>query len=180
MSTMFVKMNRDKKGQKKTPSSHNIKNDRSASLVSLDAVKNTQSRVSLAAIHSSDFSVKHFLETNGFNLDNVKNYVRVDDATIRGYLQKLSHRWKVWNRRWFVFDWRAGTLIYYKNNKEHGAAQVIPFRHIIAVSADSSSRSEPKFCLKTTQKTYLLMAPSYDVFRIWFDFLALVVEQKDK
>lgn len=112
--------------------------------------QNTQSRVSLAAIHSSDFSVKHFLETNGFNLDNVKNYVRVDDATIRGYLQKLSHRWKVWNRRWFVFDWRAGTLIYYKwvhqlrpfffsyfqrlfdwakilplgrNNKEHGAAQ---------------------------------------------------------
>ncbi|OWA52436.1 hypothetical protein BV898_16891 [Hypsibius exemplaris] len=181
MSTMFVKMNKEKKPRK------NIQKERSrsASLASVDAVVNSkqnniQSRVSLAQVHSSDFSVRSFLEMNGFNLESAKVYVRVDDTTIRGYLQKLSHRWKVWNRRWFVFDWRAGTLIYYKTNKEHGSAQVIPFRHILAVSSDSSSKSEPKFCLKTVQKTYLLMAPTPDVFRIWFDFLSLVIEQKDK
>ncbi len=39
---------------------------------------------------------------NGFNLETAKVYVKVDDTTIRGYLQKLSHRWKVWNRRWYV------------------------------------------------------------------------------
>ncbi|XP_055333470.1 pleckstrin homology-like domain family B member 1 [Paramacrobiotus metropolitanus] len=185
MSTMFVKFDKkEKKPRKNANLTHAASKDRSrsSSVASLDvhAIPKNHSRVSLSHIHSSEFNLRGYLESTGVNVDASKSYVRVEDSTIRGYLQKLSHRWKVWNRRWFVLDWRAGTLIYYKTNKEHGSAQVIPFRHIMGVSTDSSSRSEPKFCLKTTQKSYVLMAPTAEVLRIWLDFLMLVIDNKDK
>ena len=87
-----------------------------------------------------------------------------------------GNKFKTWSKRWFVFDRNKRTFLYYADRGEGKAKGGAYFRAIEEVYVDhlnSVKSPNPKvtFCVKTTERTFYLMAPSPETMRIWVDVI---------
>lgn len=131
-----------------------------------------------------DLDLRQFIESSGHRLDGGgagASQVQVTPSTCRGFLVKLGRRFHLWHRRWFVFDRQRRSVSYYSDETERRVRGCILFGSIENVFVDHLRKvrsPSPKltFCLKTTAKTLVLMAPSAEAMRIWIDVLVTGAE----
>lgn len=126
-------------------------------------------------MRNKDFDLIQHIESSGHNIDGCPHVV-MTSMTCRGYLNKMGSKFKKWNRRWFVFDRKKRSLLYYSDKSESKPRGGIYFQAITEVYVDHlhSSRSPtPKltFCVKTLDRTYYLQAPTPEAMRIWVDVI---------
>ena len=137
-------------------------------------------------IRNENFDLRGHIESAGHQLDQCTHLLLSPDSC-RGYLQKLSGNHQntsaavksfrsKWNKRWFVFDRNKRALIYYTDKSESKAKGGVYFQSIEEVYVDhlnhvKSPNAKVTFCMKTTERTYFLMAPSPEAMRIWVDVI---------
>ena len=137
-------------------------------------------------IRNEHFDLRAHIESAGHQLDQC-SHVHLNPDSCRGYLQKLSGNHQntsaavksfrsKWNKRWFVFDRNKRAIIYYTDKSETKAKGGVYFQSIEEVYVDhlnhvKSPNAKVTFCMKTTERTYFLMAPSPEAMRIWVDVI---------
>ena len=137
-------------------------------------------------IRNEHFDLRGHIESAGHQLDQC-SHIFLSPDSCRGYLQKLSGNHQntsaavksfrsKWNKRWFVFDRNKRALIYYTDKSESKAKGGVYFQSIEEVYVDhlnhvKSPNAKVTFCMKTTERTYFLMAPSPEAMRIWVDVI---------
>lgn len=121
-----------------------------------------------------NFDLRAHIETAGHQIE-LCHHIILNSCACRGYLRKQGARFKSWNRRWFVFDRNKRTLVYYGDKSESRAKGGIYFHAIEEVYVDHQtnvkSDSRVTFCMKTSDRKYVLMAPSPEAMRIWVDVI---------
>ncbi|CAF3642028.1 unnamed protein product [Rotaria sordida] len=129
-------------------------------------------------IRSADFNLRAHIEGAGHFLNSP--YISLTSTSCRGYLYKMGGiKFKIWNRRWFVFDRHRRSLFYYQDKNETKLRGCIYFQSIVEVYVDhlqsSSLRSpEPReatFIVKTIERPYYLVAPTVELMRLWVDVI---------
>ena len=94
----------------------------------------------------------------------------------RGYLLKMGQKFKIWNKRWFVFDRQKRTLCYYNDRHETKLRGSIYFQSINEVYVDhmrtiKSPEAKSTFVVKTFDRNYYFVAPTSEIMRIWVDVI---------
>ena len=129
---------------------------------------------------SAILDLRQFVESSGHNLSQSGVHVEVTSTSCRGFLSKMGGGGlRKWNRRWFVFDRLRRCIVYYADRLEstRAARGTISFRSITDVFVDhlqlvrSSTTSNAAFCVKTSERTLHLMAPTPEAMRIWVDVI---------
>ncbi|XP_037083036.1 pleckstrin homology-like domain family B member 1 [Pollicipes pollicipes] len=128
-------------------------------------------------IADEQFDLRQHVESAGHQLEMCPLVV-VSRHVCRGYLHKLSSRFRSWQKRWFVFDRSKNrrTFMYYADKSESKVKGGVYFQAIEEVYVDhlkASRGSAPNttFCVKTMSRTFFLMAPSPEAMRIWVDVI---------
>ncbi|XP_008549020.1 pleckstrin homology-like domain family B member 2 [Microplitis demolitor] len=124
-------------------------------------------------IKSESLDLRHHIETAGHQLSLI-NDVTIDTTTCSGYLLKMSKKFHHWNKRWFIFDRKRKTLSYYSDNSSKKTRGLIYFQSIEEVYVDHmntvrSPQPSLTFIIKTSTRSYHLMAPSSEAMRVWVD-----------
>jgi|SRR6218665_382940 len=124
-------------------------------------------------VRDADLDLCQFLEQCGHNYE-LCSHILLTSKTARGMLTKMGGRIKTWHRRWFVFDRTARQLAYYMDKAETKLKGCIHFQAIEDVFIDhlrnvKSPNSKLTFCVKTTTRTYYMVAPSPEARQIWID-----------
>lgn len=122
-----------------------------------------------------DFDLRQFIEGAGHNLEGCP-YVQVDASTCRGFLNKMGGKIKTWNKRWFVFDRKKRSLVYYTDKGEAKPRGGIYFQSIEDCYVDhvrtvKSPTTKLTFCVKTYDRMYYFVAPSAEAMRVWIDVI---------
>ncbi|CAD6218893.1 GSCOCG00011489001-RA-CDS [Cotesia congregata] len=118
-------------------------------------------------------NLRHHIETAGHQLSLISDVI-IDTTTCSGYLSKMSKKFHHWNKRWFIFDRKRKTLSYYSDNSSKKTRGLIYFQSIEEVYVDHmntvrSPQPSLTFIIKTSTRTYHLMAPSSEAMRVWVD-----------
>jgi len=128
-------------------------------------------------VRETPLDLRQFVESAGHNLAQC-GHVEVTSSTCHGYLSKIGRKLRTWNRRWFVFDRCRRRLDYYADKLESRASArgSVSFQSIQDVYVDHrqavrSPNPTLTFCVKTTDRTLYLMAPSPEAMRIWIDVI---------
>lgn len=124
---------------------------------------------------SCDLDLRQFIESSGHRVDG-NPHIHLTPSTCRGHLVKMGTKFRLWHRRWFVFDRTRRSVIYFADQSAKKVRGCVLFSAIEDVFVDHlrTVRSpSPKltFCLKTTVKNFYLVAPSPEAMRIWIDVL---------
>ncbi|KAG8039952.1 hypothetical protein G9C98_000669 [Cotesia typhae] len=124
-------------------------------------------------IKSESLDLRHHIETAGHQLSLISDVI-IDTTTCSGYLSKMSKKFHHWNKRWFIFDRKRKTLSYYSDNSSKKTRGLIYFQSIEEVYVDHmntvrSPQPSLTFIIKTSTRTYHLMAPSSEAMRVWVD-----------
>ena len=128
-------------------------------------------------IRSLNFDLRAHIESAGHTLLDGETEISLTSSSCRGFLHKLGGvKFKIWNRRWFVFDRQRRTLFYYQDRSERKLRGCIYFQSIDEVYVDHlqslTLRSrQATFVVKTHERTFHLVAPSVELMRIWVDVL---------
>ncbi|CAG0886873.1 unnamed protein product [Darwinula stevensoni] len=122
-----------------------------------------------------DFDLRQHVESAGHQIE-LCAHVHVTGTTCKGYLHKMGHRFRTWNKRWFIFDRNKRTLAYFTDKNETKLRGGVYFQAIEEVYVDhlqkvKSPNPKVTFCVKTLDRTYHLMAPSPEAMRIWVDVI---------
>ncbi|CAK9303865.1 unnamed protein product [Gordionus sp. m RMFG-2023] len=128
--------------------------------------------------------VSYVNNIGGHSLERHEKLIGVTKTCARGYLFKLSFKFKIWQKRWFVFDKLKRNITYYVEKSELKPKGVIYFQAIEEVYTDHASSYKPptletSFCLKTYEKLYYLCTASSEISRIWVDLLSLGIEGRN-
>ncbi|XP_059491126.1 pleckstrin homology-like domain family B member 1 isoform X2 [Neocloeon triangulifer] len=126
-------------------------------------------------IRSEALDLRVHIESAGHQVE-LCNHVVLDNVSCRGYLHKMGSKFRTWNRRWFVFDRSRRCFTYYSDRNEKKARGGAYFQAIEEVYVDHlNSVKSPHpgltFCVKCSERTYHLMAPSAEAMRIWIDVI---------
>ncbi|XP_065347891.1 pleckstrin homology-like domain family B member 1 isoform X3 [Cloeon dipterum] len=126
-------------------------------------------------IRSEALDLKAHIESAGHQVE-LCNHVVLDNISCRGYLHKMGSKFRTWQRRWFVFDRTKRCFTYYSDRNEKKARGGAYFQAIEEVYVDHlNSVKSPHpgltFCVKCSERTYHLMAPSAEAMRIWIDVI---------
>ncbi|XP_039281254.1 pleckstrin homology-like domain family B member 1 isoform X3 [Nilaparvata lugens] len=103
-------------------------------------------------------------------------HVLLDQTSCRGFLHKMTSRFHQWNKRWFVFDRSSRTLTYYGDRSEKKPKGGVYFQAIEEVYVDhlnsvKSPNPQVTFVIKSSERTFHLVAPSPEAMRIWVDVI---------
>lgn len=119
-----------------------------------------------------------FVEQAGHYVQRCSADVTVTSDSARGFLVKMGGRIRTWRRRWFVFDRVARQLSYYVDQTQlkrpKGNIRFSSIEDVYVFDGLSSIKSpcpELTFCLKTTRRTYYIVAPSSEVRQLWMDII---------
>ncbi|CAH1397475.1 unnamed protein product [Nezara viridula] len=126
-------------------------------------------------IKSESLDLRAHIESAGHQVD-LCSHVQLDSLSCRGYLSKIGSRFKTLARRWFVFDRAARTLLYFSDSSEKKRRGGVHFQDIEEVYVDhlntfKSPNSKVTFVVKSTTRSYHLIAPSPEAMRIWVDVI---------
>lgn len=127
-------------------------------------------------IKSESLDLRQHIESAGHQVD-LCPHVSLDSTSCRGYLHKMASRFHShWNKRWFVFDRIARTLTYYSDKSEkrpRGGAyfQAIEEVYVDHLNTFKSPNPRVTFVVKSSSRTYHLVAPSPEAMRIWVDVI---------
>jgi pleckstrin homology-like domain family B len=126
-------------------------------------------------VRDNNFNLKQHVENSGHHLVN-QPLIIIDDHSCRGYLLKMGQKFKMWNKRWFVFDRHKRTLAYYQDKHETKIRGSIYFQSINEVYVDhmrtiKSPQDKSTFVMKTFDRNFYLVAPSSELMRIWVDVI---------
>ncbi|CAH1797445.1 unnamed protein product [Owenia fusiformis] len=126
-------------------------------------------------IRSKNFDLHQHIETAGHHIEACP-FVHITEDSCRGFLQKMGSKFKRWNKRWFVFDRKKRSFLYYSDKNEVKPRGGIYFQAIEEVYVDhlksvKSPNQKLTFCVKTYDRTYFLVAPSPEAMRIWIDVI---------
>ncbi|XP_073988531.1 uncharacterized protein isoform X2 [Rhodnius prolixus] len=127
-------------------------------------------------IKSESLDLRQHIESAGHQVDACP-HVTLDSTSCRGYLHKMASRFHShWNKRWFVFDRLARTLTYYSDKSERKPRGGAYFQAIEEVYVDhlntfKSPNPRVTFVVKSSSRTYHLVAPSPEAMRIWVDVI---------
>ncbi|BFZ25450.1 hypothetical protein BsWGS_28489 [Bradybaena similaris] len=124
---------------------------------------------------SKDLDLRAYMESLGHELDTCQ-HVLVTKHCCRGFLHKMGGHFRLWRRRWFVFDCSRKLVSYFTDKTEKKARGSLSFQTIQEVYMDQPrtvKSPDPKltFCVKTYHKTFYLMAPSTVAMSMWIDVL---------
>ncbi|KAF4522292.1 hypothetical protein B566_EDAN011000 [Ephemera danica] len=124
-------------------------------------------------IRSEALDLRAHIESAGHQVE-LCTHVLLDATSCRGFLHKMGSKFRNWNRRWFVFDRSRRCLTYYTDRNEKKARGGVYFQSIEEVYVDhlnsvKSPNPQLTFCVKASERTYHLMAPSAEAMRIWVD-----------
>ncbi len=125
-------------------------------------------------IRDNNFDLKQHVENSGHLID-LKSLI-INKNTCRGYLLKLGQRFKTWNKRWFIFDRTKRTLCYYLDKQEIKLRGTVYFQSINEVYVDhmrtiKSPDQKSTFVVKTLDRSFILVAPSPEMMRVWVDVI---------
>lgn len=126
-------------------------------------------------IRGEALDLRQHIESAGHQVD-LCPHVIIDKTSCRGYLHKMTSRFHQWNKRWFVFDRTRRTLTYYSDRSEKKARGGAYFQAIEEVYVDhlncvKSPNPQVTFVIKSSERTYYLVAPSSEAMRIWVDVI---------
>ncbi|KAK9510654.1 hypothetical protein O3M35_005391 [Rhynocoris fuscipes] len=127
-------------------------------------------------IKSESLDLRQHIESAGHQVD-LCPHVILDSTSCRGFLNKMASRFHShWNKRWFVFDRVERTLTYYSDKSEKKPKGGAYFQAIEEVYVDhlntfKSPNPRVTFVVKTSARTYHLVAPSPEAMRIWVDVI---------
>lgn len=68
-------------------------------------------------VRGKEFDFKNYIEFVGYYFDDCF-YLVVIFINCRGWFYKMGNKFKIWYRRWFVFDRNKWFLIYYIDKNE--------------------------------------------------------------
>lgn len=93
----------------------------------------------------------------------------------------MGNKFKIWYRRWFVFDRNKRFLIYYIDKNESKFRGGIYFQVIEEVYVDylrivKSFNLKLIFCVKICDRIYYMVVFILEVMRIWIDVIFIGVE----
>ncbi|XP_065199749.1 pleckstrin homology-like domain family B member 1 isoform X2 [Planococcus citri] len=133
-----------------------------------------------SAYKRGSLDLRQHIESAGHQLDHCPQ-VFVDKTSCRGYLQKMTTKFRTWNKRWFVFDRKKCSFTYYSDKSEKKLKGGAYFQGLLDLCIDNtnsirSPNPQATFIVKSTERVYYLLAPSIEAMRIWFDVLATEVE----
>lgn len=127
---------------------------------------------------SIHFDLRSHIESGGHCLDSSE--INLTSTSCRGFLHKMGGiKFKIWNRRWFVFDRQSRSIFYYQDKNETKLRGSIDFQSILEIYVDhfhsnslrSSLTRQTSFVMKTKQRNFYFLAPSIETMRIWIDVL---------
>ncbi|BES88442.1 Hypothetical protein domain [Nesidiocoris tenuis] len=127
-------------------------------------------------IRGETLDLRAHIETAGHQVD-LCPHVTIDSTSCRGFLQKRGSRFHTrWNKRWFVFDRTTHTLTYYMDKseaKQRGGAyfQAIEEVYVDHSNPHKSPSPSSTFVVKSSNRSYFLIAPSAEAMRIWVDVI---------
>lgn len=126
-------------------------------------------------IRGEALDLRQHIESAGHQVDLCPHII-IDKTSCRGYLHKMTSRFHQWNKRWFVFDRTRRTLTYYSDRSEKKARGGAYFQAIEEVYVDhlncvKSPNPQVTFVIKSSERTYYLVAPSSEAMRIWVDVI---------
>lgn len=127
-------------------------------------------------IKGETLDLRGHIETAGHQVD-LCSHVYIDSTSCRGYLQKRGSRFHTrWNKRWFVFDRASHTFTYYfdrSEGKRRGGAYFKAIEEVYVDHANSHKSPTPSstFVVKSSSRSYYLIAPSPEAMRIWVDVI---------
>ncbi|XP_054282439.1 pleckstrin homology-like domain family B member 1 isoform X2 [Macrosteles quadrilineatus] len=125
-------------------------------------------------IRGESLDLRQHIESAGHQVD-LCPHVLLDKTSCRGFLHKMTSRFRNWNKRWFVFDRTRRTLTYYTDRSEKKPKGGAYFQAIEEVYVDHSNVRSPNpsvtFVIKSSERTYHLVAPSPEAMRIWVDVI---------
>lgn len=70
-----------------------------------------------SAYKRESLDLRQHIESAGHQVDHCP-HVFVDRTSCRGYLQKMTTKFRTWNKRWFVFDRKKCSFTYYSDKGE--------------------------------------------------------------
>lgn len=130
---------------------------------------------------SANFDLRQHIESAGHSIETCKEVI-LTKTSCRGYMVKMGGHIKTWKKRWFVFDRKKRSLIYYPNEKsENKPRGGMYFQAIQEVYSDvlqpyKSPNPELTFCVKTFERIYFIVAPTPEAKRIWMDVIVTGAE----
>jgi hypothetical protein len=147
--------------------------------------KKTQARplTRYLPVRDHNFDLKQHVENSGHQLCNQfdphtkQPLIYLNQSTCRGYLLKMGHhKFRTWNKRWFVFDRQKRTLSYFMDKNETKLRATIYFQSINEVYVDhmrtiKSPDAKSTFVVKTQERNFYLVAPTSELMRIWVDVI---------
>ena len=94
--------------------------------------------------------------------------VTVTQYTVHGFLNKLGHVRKSWQKRFFVLDLKTHTLSYYKDISLKSKKGCVDVAHICqaTVAAKVAGHAYP-LLLVTWQRTFHIECPSENARAVW-------------
>ena len=102
-------------------------------------------------IRSINFDLRAHIEGAGHCLDSP--HLSLTSTSCRGYLQKISGiKFKIWNRRWFVFDRQTRSLLYFQDKNQTKLRGTIDFQSIVEVYVDHLQSTS----LRARQATFVV------------------------
>jgi hypothetical protein len=134
----------------------------------------------LPVVRNENFDLRAHIETAGHQIELCAHNLVLNSSSCRGYLHKMGARAsgfnRTWNKRWFVFDRNKKTVVYYADKQESKVKGGVYFQAVEDVYVDhlnvvKAPNSKVTFCMKTSERTYYLMAPSPEAMRIWVDVI---------
>ncbi|RZF46018.1 hypothetical protein LSTR_LSTR004731 [Laodelphax striatellus] len=126
-------------------------------------------------IKGESLDLRQHIESAGHQVE-LCSHVLLDQTSCRGFLHKMTSRFHQWNKRWFVFDRARRTLTYFSDRSEKKPKGGVYFQAIEEVYVDhlnsvKSPNPQVTFVIKSSERTFHLVAPSPEAMRIWVDVI---------